>query len=130
MTQVDAFLYRLPRFSSDFPVEFVHGSGNPPSINLGLDPATATPGQCINLSLTGLLARFVLPLGLGADGVLRLKPANRVFSLRASVTHTDGTRSGLNFHFRDSREEQIIRALVEAITGAPPAAAAPPAHPF
>ena len=130
MTHVNAFLYRLPRFSSDFPVEFIHGSGNPPSLNLGLDPATATPGQCINLSLTGLLARFVLPLGEGADGLLRLRPANRVFSLRASVTHTDGTRSGLNFHFRDSQEEQVIRALVEVIASATPVPPAPSSRPL
>ena len=130
MTHVNAFLYRLPRFSSDFPVEFIDGSGNSPSVNLGLDHATATPGQCINLSLTGLLARFILPLGEGADGLLRLKPANRVFSLRASVTHTDGIRSGLTFHFRDSQEEQFIRALVEAIAGTSAAPPAPPSRPL
>ncbi len=116
MTHVDPFLYRLPRFDSNFPVEFVHRAGTPPSHNLGLDPATATPGICLNLSDTGLLARFVLPLGKGAEGLLRLKPADRVFTLRATVTHSDGTRSGLHFLFRDNQEQQIIRALVEAVS--------------
>lgn len=103
MTPVSAFLYRLPRFHTQFPVEFEHD-------------ATLISGNCINLSHAGILAHFLYPLGEGVTGALRLKPANRVFALRATVSHSEGLRSGLHFLFADSQQEQVVRALVEIIS--------------
>ncbi len=107
MTPVSSFLYRLPRFPSNFPVEFEHNGAR-------------TSGHCLNLSHTGLLAHFLYPLGEGATGVLRLQPANRAFDLRATVSHTEGLRSGLHFRFADSQQEQVIRALVEIVSSQSP----------
>lgn len=101
MTSISSFLYRLPRFDIHFPVEFV-------------TPAGTTAGRCLNLSDTGLLACFLLPLGGGEQGMLRLSPAGRVFDLAASVMHSDGQKSGLRFHFATDQQQQIIRALVNA----------------
>ncbi len=103
MTFVNPFLYRLPRFDVNFSLDFVLGD-------------SITTGHCLNLSHTGILARFAYPLRTGAAGSLRLKPASRVFELRAHVTHTEGLRSGLQFDFANDQEQQVIVALVEAIS--------------
>ena len=103
MTSVSAFLYRLPRFEISFPLEFMLAE-------------TMTNGHCVNLSHTGMLAQFAYPLGTGAVGRIRLRPANRLFELRAHVTHSEGLRSGLQFDFSNDQEQQVIVALVEIIS--------------
>lgn len=103
MTLVSSFLYRLPRFDINFPLDFVLGE-------------SLTAGHCLNLSHTGMLALFAYPIGNGADGTLRLKPANRIFQLRAHVTHSEGLKSGLQFDFATDQERQVIVALVEIIS--------------
>ena len=106
MTSVSSFLYRLPRFSIHFPVEFVRAHH-------------ITVGLCQNLSHTGLLARFTYPLPEGATGTLRLKPIDRTFDLLATVTHADGLTAGLHFLFTDREQEHVIRAVVEAVSHHP-----------
>lgn len=105
MTSLTSFLYRLPRFHINFPLEFVLGS-------------SATTGHCLNLSHTGMLAYFSYPLGSTAAGRLRLKPAGRIFELGAHVIHSEGLRSGLQFDFVNNQEQQVIFAMLEA-TGRP-----------
>ena len=108
MTLVSSFLYRLPRFHIHFPVEFECEQ-------------TLTAGQCENLSDTGLLARFLYPLGTDSTGTLHLRPANRLFAVRATVSHSEGFQAGLRFQFADDQQRQVIRALVEIVSTQGPA---------
>ena len=107
MNSVSAFLYRLPRFDIVFPIEFLPEGA--------LEDTATSTGRCLNLSNTGLLGSFMLPLGEGTSGVVRLRPASRTFPLRATVTHSEGVRSGLKFAFASDQERQVVRALVDAI---------------
>lgn len=105
MTDINSYLYRLPRFGIDFAVEFVAESG-------------PIAGRCKNLSDTGLFGRFVRPLGVDTTGTLRLFPANLIIEMTAQVTHSDGLDAGLHFDFASDQERQLIRALVKAASRA------------
>ena len=108
MTPVSPFLYRLPRFSIHFPF---------PVQCVVKDRGIA--GQCLNLSETGLLAEFTVPLAVGTSGVAHLQPGGYVVEIPCSVTHTEGFRSGLLFAFSSREQEHLLRALVQAVAVAP-----------
>lgn len=104
MAPVSSFLYRLPRFAIEFPfpVLFVSRSHR-------------FTGQCVNLSRTGLLAEFAVPIAEEAVGVVRLQPAGYVIDVPSSVVHSEGFRAGLLFAFANREQEQLLRALVHAV---------------
>ena len=101
MTTPHSFLYRMPRFGIDFALAFEASGG-------------VITGRCRNLSDTGLLAVFALPLGLGMSGTIRLMPADLEIELLGRVTHADGFEAGVSFDFRSDQERQLLRAMVKA----------------
>ncbi len=104
MAPVSSFLYRLPRFPIrfPFPVLFCFGPHR-------------VEGQCLNLSRTGLLVEFGAPVATEAVGVVHLKPAGYVLEVPSTVVHREGFRAGLLFAFSNREQEQLVRALVEAL---------------
>lgn len=104
MTPVSSFLYRLPRFPIEFPFPVV----------FVLESRRVT-GQCLNLSDTGLMAEFVVPVAKGMHGTLHMQPAGYVLEVPVSVAHSQGFRAGLLFAFANAEQQQMIEALVQAI---------------
>lgn len=108
MVPVNSFLYRPPRFPIHFPFPLLFLVG-----------ARRITGQCLNLSETGLYAEFTVPIAEESAGVVHLQPVGIVIEVPCSVTHSEGFRAGLLFAFADREQEQMLRALVQAVAHAP-----------
>ena len=108
MVPVNSFFYRRPRFPIHFPFPLLFVLG-----------ARSVSGQCLNLSDTGLYAEFTVPIATESIGVIHLQPVGTVIEVPCSVTHSEGFRAGLLFAFANREQEQMLRALVQAVAHAP-----------
>ena len=106
MVPVNSFLYRLPRFPIHFPFPL-----------LFVREAQSVSGQCLNLSDSGLYAEFSIPIAAESIGMVHLEPGGAVIEIPCSVAHSEGFRAGLLFAFTTREQEQMIRALVQAVAG-------------
>lgn len=108
MVPVNSYLYRQPRFPIHFPFPLLFVVGT-----------RSISGQCLNLSNTGLYAEFSVPIAEESVGVIHLQPVGTVIEVPCSVTHSEGFRVGLLFAFANREQEQMLRALVQAVAHAP-----------
>ena len=108
MVPVNSFLYRPPRFPIHFPFPllFILGTRD-------------VSGQCLNLSETGLYAEFTVPIATESTGIVHLQPVGTAIEVPCSVAHSEGFRAGLLFAFANREQEQMLRALVQAVAHAP-----------
>ncbi len=108
MVPVNSFLYRSPRFSIHFPFPLLFLVGT-----------RRIAGQCLNLSETGLYAEFTVPIAAELTGIVHLQPVGAMMEVPCSVAHSEGFRAGLLFAFANREQEQMLRALVQAVAHAP-----------
>lgn len=108
-------LYRLPRFTADFPVDVIVGE-------------LAFLGICKNISETGIRGEFRHRLPVGTEGLLRLNHPRDSMELRASVAYANQQEMAFHFLFRSESERKRACEFAQManLTGAPLRAAAPP----
>ena len=96
---------RAPRLNLSFPLEF------------RVDDAP-TLGHCLNLSESGLLGVFDVPLDLWTSGELLLQFNETRCWVPARVARSAEHEAGLSFLFRGEREREVVRSLLrQAETG-------------
>jgi hypothetical protein len=111
-----ALLYpRAPRFNLRTP------------ITLRL-PDGMVKGRSLNVSESGMLAVFDVPLDIWITGRLFVVIADLHIGLNARVARAEGRETGLTFQIADEADRIAIRSMIEyAIqTGAPPYGDMPP----
>lgn len=87
-------LYRLPRFSADFPVDVIVGE-------------MAILGVCKNISETGMRGEFRQRLPLETTGLIRLNHPQQTMELRGKVVHY--VHFQMAFHFLFQSETERLR---------------------
>lgn len=97
---------RLTRFHLDLAVSFVadgrtHG------------------GQSLNVSESGLLARFDQLPEIWSEGQLLLEVGERYLSINARVARVHGNDVGLAFSVATENDQETIRILVESVSDRP-----------
>lgn len=71
-------------------------------------------GTCENLSESGLLARFPVPLDVWTTGEVDLHFGTHLLGVRVRVARVVGLQAGLTFQCADERQRQEIRDLIQA----------------
>lgn len=97
------FQPRAERLNLSFPVTF------------SSDDDTVT-GSCLNLSLSGILGRFVRPLDLWVTGRISLRTGKGSVTLPARVARVMEREAGLAFILSTEAERQTVRDLVSFAT--------------
>ena len=90
---------RAKRVDLSFPVCFV-------------DDGQENQGHCLNISESGLMARFEHEPDLWATGALQLSFAGNAVALPVRVVRCVDQQAGIVFLFEDESQRQAIRALV------------------
>ena len=70
-------------------------------------------GLSVNVSETGMLARFDRPAEVWAEGLLSTMVEGNFIGLEARVARAQGTDAGLTFHLRDEKDRQAVRMLLD-----------------
>ena len=108
-------LYRLPRFSADFPVDVIVGE-------------TAILGVCKNISETGMRGEFRQRLPLETEGLIRLNHPQQSMELWAKVVHYERFQMAFHFCFQSEAERLKLCEFARAVNvvGSSLRTAAPP----
>jgi hypothetical protein len=96
------FVFREPRMTTGFHVEFVPG-------------ASPFRGLCRDISDAGIRAEFDDPLIVGDSGLLILRPPTGVLELRAQVAYIEKRQVGLLFLFGTPWERRMTVEFIAAI---------------
>ncbi len=70
-------------------------------------------GHCVNVSQSGMLALFDIPLELFTNGELSLTVGEYVLSIRARVARTQGKDAGLAFFLTTENDHRTVAILLE-----------------
>ncbi len=97
---IRAFHYRFSRQSTGLPVEF------------STDAATF-PGQCLDISASGIQATFEMQLQDGARGTITLYHSKGRCDFSAKVTRTSGVTVGLEFDNPSIQDQRKIQELLK-----------------
>ena len=100
------FVYREPRTSTGFHVNFIAG-GSP------------FRGLCRDVSDAGIRAEFDDLLTIGGFGLLILRPPTGVLELRAQVAYIEKRQVGLLFLFETPWERRMTMEFIAAIANNP-----------
>ena len=92
--------YRAPRLDLSFPLEFRETGGS------------SVPGNCLNLSESGLLGVFREELDLWARGEVLLRFGQMACLVQARVARSSDREAGLAFSFRNDGERDGVRAIL------------------
>ncbi len=76
-------------------------------------------GQCINVSETGLLARFKDLPELWTDGRLFLESGEHYLSINARVARIQGNDVGFAFAILGSNDQETIKVLITSVSDHP-----------
>ncbi len=109
MTDLDSirrFVYREPRTSTGFRVNFIAGG-------------SSLHGLCRDVSDAGIRAEFDDPLIVGDSGLLILRPPTGVLELRAQVAYMEKRQVGLLFLFETAWERTMTIEFIAAIAHDP-----------
>lgn len=90
---------RANRIDLSFPVCFV-------------DEGSENRGHCLNISASGLMARFEREPDLWATGTLQLSFAGDLVIVPARVARCIDQQAGMGFLFENEGQREAIRALV------------------
>jgi PilZ domain len=106
LDSIRRFVYREPRTSTGFHVNFIAG-GSP------------LHGICRDVSDTGIRAEFDDPVTVGDSGLLILRPPTGVLELRAQVAYMEKRQVGLLFLFETAWERTMTIEFIAAIANDP-----------
>ena len=90
---------RAERLNLSFPVTFFGDEG-------------ALPGSCLNISLSGLSARFTRPPELWVTGRISLQTGRSTLTLHARIARVFNREAGLAFLFKSDAEREALREVV------------------
>ena len=110
METVRDFVYRKPRMTMGFQVEFVMG-------------AARFHGFCKDVGVAGIRAEFEDSLIEGITGLLILRPRSGVLEIRARVAYIEQSQVGLLFLFETPWEQRMTLDFIAGILadkGLPP----------
>ncbi len=110
LNRIRTFVYRKPRMTTGFHVEFAPGD-------------LRCRGLCRDVSDAGIRAEFDDPLVVGDSGLLILRPPTGVLELRAQVAYIEKRQVGLLFLFETPWESRTTIEFIAAISddaGRPP----------
>ncbi len=102
ITLMRSFLYRLPRFKTEVPMDLILGD----AIVLGL---------CLNISESGLLGTFSNPVAIHSEGLLTLYYDERSFQVHAKIDGFEGDEARVEFRFASDKERADIRSLLKLL---------------
>ena len=94
---------RATRFELDAFVSFVIGQGK-------------HDGQCVNVSESGLLAKFDEPPELWTDGQLSLEAGDHYLGIHARVARIQGNEVGFAFSIQNDNDKAAINILIESVS--------------
>ncbi len=77
-------------------------------------------GHSVDLSQSGMLARFEEPLEAWITGNLIIRFNEDLFVVRARVARVDGSQAGLAFRPETQEEHEAVRMLIASLTGLTP----------
>jgi hypothetical protein len=106
MPSIRQFLYRLPRFKTEFPMDLILGD-------------TVVLGVCVNLSESGLRGTFSYPLAAGTEGLLTLYHGDRSFQIHARIESIKADDARVKFRYDNDQEREDIRRFLKHLTPAP-----------
>lgn len=90
---------RAPRADVRFPVEFIAGDDR-------------IHGTCENLSESGLLAKFAVPIEIWTEGEVNLHFGTDLLGVKVRVARVIELRTGLVFQYGDEQQRQKVRDLI------------------
>ena len=90
---------RAERLNLSFPVTFFSDEGT-------------LPGSCLNISLSGLSARFTRPPELWVTGRVTLQTGRSTLTLHARIARVLDREAGLAFLFKSDAEREAVREVV------------------
>lgn len=96
---VRSYAERADRLDLSFPVEFREEDGR-------------TRGSCLNISASGLLARFQRPLELWTSGDLWCDTGATILELRVRIVRANDREIGMTFQFRNDLEREAVQSVV------------------
>jgi hypothetical protein len=102
LDSIRRFVYREPRMSTGFHVDFIAGS-------------SPFRGLCRDVSDAGIRAEFDDPLVVGDSGLLILRPSTGVLELHAQVAYIEKRQVGLLFLFETPWERRMTVDFIAAI---------------
>lgn len=70
------------------------------------------PGHCVNVSASGMLAVFNLPIDLWLEGDISFFIEDQHFSIKARVIRVDGGDIGFRFHIDSDADKLTIQELL------------------
>jgi hypothetical protein len=105
-TRMRRFLYRLPRFRTEIPMDLI------------LNDAVVL-GTCLNISESGLRGTFSHPLPPGAEGMLTLYNGNENFQIRARIDSFKDEEARVRFRFESDAERDNIRVFLKRLAATP-----------
>ena len=100
------FVYREPRTSTGFRINFIAGG-------------SSLHGLCRDVSDAGIRAEFDDPLTVGDSGLLILRPPTGVLEMRAQVAYMEKRQVGLLFLFETAWERTMTIEFIAAIANDP-----------
>jgi hypothetical protein len=106
MDSIRRFVYREPRTSAGFHINFIAGGSR-------------LHGLCRDVSDAGIRAEFDDPLTVGESGLLILRPPTGVLELRAQVAYMEKRQVGLLFLFETVWERTMTVEFIAAIANDP-----------
>jgi hypothetical protein len=102
LDDIRRFVYREPRMTTGFTVEFA--TGGPPA-----------RGLCRDVSDAGIRAEFDDLIEVGSSGLLILRPPTGVLEIPARVAYVEKRQVGLFFLFKTPWERRITNEFIAAI---------------
>jgi hypothetical protein len=100
------FLYRLPRFKADLPMDFILGEA-------------VVIGTCVNISESGLRGTFSNPVPAGAEGQLTLYHGEQSFQTDARVESFRAGEARVRFCLTSDQELEDLRGFLKLLTPIP-----------
>ena len=97
------FLYRLPRFRTEVPLDFIVGD-------------TVFLGVCVNISESGLRANFSLPVVPGSEGLITLYWNDVGYQSHALVESVKQDEARIRFLFQSNEEHRTIHQLLQHLS--------------
>ncbi len=95
-------LYRLPRFSADFPVDIIVGE-------------IALLGVCKNISENGMRGEFRHRLPVGTEGLIRLNHPQQSMEVTGKVAYFAQYQMAFHFLFKSEGERKKVAEFSRAV---------------
>jgi len=86
-------------------------------------------GLSVNVSESGMLARFDHPAEIWSEGLLSTVVEGNFIGIEARVARMHGADAGLTFHIRNEKDRQALRILLSHARARNAPAGQPPVYP-